>query len=147
MNEQILANIKAIMTNTSLSESFYETVLERLVSFGYNSKEGDAWVICFSMQKIENHIKNYCNIDSVPDGLFNIAVDMVCGDFLFTQKNTGNLELTDLDLDGAISSIKEGDTQVNFGSGSSDEDKLIDLINYLLNNGSGELLCYRKIRW
>lgn len=147
MNEQILANIKAIMTNTSLSELFYETVLERLVSFGYNSKEGDAWVICFSMQKIENHIKNYCNIASVPDGLFNIAVDMVCGDFLLTQKNTGNLELTDLDLDGAISSIKEGDTQVNFGSGSSDEDKLIDLINYLLNNRSGELLCYRKIRW
>lgn len=147
MNEQILANIKAIMTNTSLSELFYETVLERLVSFGYNSKEGDAWVICFSMQKIENHIKNYCNIASVPDCLFNIAVDMVCGDFLLTQKNTGNLELTDLDLDGAISSIKEGDTQVNFGSGSSDEDKLIDLINYLLNNRSGELLCYRKIRW
>lgn len=147
MNEQILANIKAIMTNTSLSELFYETVLERLVSFGYNSKEGDAWVICFSMQKIENYIKNYCNVASVPDGLFNIAVDMVCGDFLFTQKNTGNLELTDLDLDGAISSIKEGDTQVNFNGDESDSDKVDSLLNYFLNSGKGELVCYRKIRW
>lgn len=147
MNDKILADIKAIMTNTSLSESFYEAVLNRLVSFGYILKEDDAWVICFATQKVENHIKNYCNITSVPDGLFNVAVDMVCGEFLFTKKQTGKLELSDLDLDGAIMSIKEGDVQVNFGSGTSDDEKFSVLLNYLMHNGDGDLICYRKIRW
>ena len=147
MNDKILADTKAIMTNTSLSESFYEAVLKRLVSFGCTLREDDAWVICFAMQKVENHIKNYCNITSVPDGLFNVAVDVVCGEFLFTKKQTGQLDIGDLDLDDAITSIKEGDTQVNFGSGTSDDEKFSVLLNYLQHNGDGDLICYRKIRW
>ncbi|MBQ4541841.1 MAG: hypothetical protein IJA23_03200 [Clostridia bacterium] len=134
------------MTKTSLSESFYEAVLKRLVSFGYTLKEDDSWLICFAMQKVENHIKNSCNTTDVPDGLFNVAVDMVCGEFLFTKKQTGQLEIADLDFDGAFTSIKEGDTQVNFG-GSSDEEKFDQMVNYLLHHGEGDFVCYRKIRW
>ena len=147
MNDKILADIKAIMTNTSLSESFYEAVLNRLVSFGYTLKEDDAWVICFAMQKVENHIKNYCNLNSVPDGLFNVAVDMVCGEFLLTGKQCGQIQVGDLDFDCVVTSIKEGDTQVNFGSGTSDDEKFSVLLNYLMHNGDGDLICYRKIRW
>lgn len=143
---KVLANIPTVMTNTSLSESFYEAVLKRLVSFGYTLKEDDSWLICFAMQKVENHIKNSCNTTDVPDGLFNVAVDMVCGEFLFTKKQTGQLEIADLDFDGAFTSIKEGDTQVNFG-GSSDEEKFDQMINYLLHYGEGDFVCYRKIRW
>jgi hypothetical protein len=144
MNEKILADI---LTNTSLSESFVEAVLKRLVSFGYDLKEDDGWVICFAMQKVENHIKNSCNTTSIPDGLFSVAVDMVCGEFLFSLKQTGKLELTDLDLNGAITSIKEGDIQVNFGNGTSDEEKFNSLLNYLLHNGEGDFVCYRKLKW
>ena len=147
MIQKVLANILAIMTNTSLSEPFYEAVLKRLVSFGYNLKEDDGWVICFAMQKVENHIKNSCNTTSVPDGLLNAAIDMVCGEFLFSKKQTGNLEIADLDLDGAITSIKEGDIQVNFGNGSSDEDKFNSFLNHLLHNGEGDFVCYRKFKW
>lgn len=143
---KVLANILTVMTKTSLSESFYEAVLKRLVSFGYTLKEDDSWLICFAMQKVENHIKNSCNTTDVPDGLFNVAVDMVCGEFLFTKKQTGQLEIADLDFDGAFTSIKEGDTQVNFG-GSSDEEKFDQMLNYLLHHGEGDFVCYRKIRW
>ena len=97
MNEliqKVLANILTIMTKTSLSAPFYEAVLKRLVSLGYNLKTDDGWMICFALQKVENHIKNSCNTTSVPDGLFNVAVDMVCGEFIFTKKQTGKLELT-----------------------------------------------------
>lgn len=144
--KKVLANILTVMTKTSLSESFYEAVLKRLVSFGYTLKEDDSWLICFAMQKVENHIKNSCNTTDVPDGLFNVAVDMVCGEFLFTKKQTGRLEIADLDFDGAFTSIKEGDTQVNFG-GSSDEEKFDQMVNYLLHHGEGDFVCYRKIRW
>jgi len=146
MMNKVLANILTVMTKTSLSESFYEAVLKRLVSFGYTLKEDDSWLICFAMQKVENHIKNSCNTTDVPDGLFNVAVDMVCGEFLFTKKQTGQLEIADLDFDGAFTSIKEGDTQVNFG-GSSDEEKFDQMVNYLLHHGEGDFVCYRKIRW
>ncbi|MCZ9313162.1 MAG: hypothetical protein O0V67_07270 [Methanocorpusculum sp.] len=148
MNEKLLASILTIMTNidTSLSESFYDAVLKRLVSLGYSLKEDDGWALCFAMQKVENHIKNSCNTTSIPDGLFNVAVDMVCGEFLFAKKQTGQLELGDLDLTGAITSIKEGDTQVNFG-GSSDESNFNQMLDYLMHHGEGDFVCYRKIRW
>ena len=145
--EEILANILNIMVNTSLSESFYESVLKRLVSFGYNLEEDDAWVICFTMQKVENHIKNSCNTTSVPDGLFNVAVDMVCGEFLFAKKQIGKLTFENLDLDGAIESIKEGDVTIQFANGMSDEEKFNLFLNYLIHNGEGDFVCYRKLQW
>ena len=145
--KNILADISNIITNSSLSESFMESVLKRLNSFGYIPKADDGWGICFASQKVENHIKNSCNTTSVPDGLLNVAVDMVCGEFLFTKKQTGKLKLNDLDLDGAITSIHEGDVTVQFASGSSDEDKFDLLVNYLLHNGEGDFVCYRKLRW
>ena len=135
------------MTNTSLTEPFYEAVLKRLVSFGYELKDDDGWVLCFAMQKVENRIKNSCNTTSIPDGLFYIAVDMVCGEFLFTKKQTGQLEITKLDFSGAIKQISEGDTSVTFADGTSDEDKFNRMINYLMTNGEGDFVCYRKLKW
>lgn len=145
--QKILASILPIIKSTSLSESFCLAVLKRLVSFGYYPKEEDSWAVCFAMQKVENHIKSSCNVTSVPDGLFNVSVDMVCGEFLFAKKQTGTLELDDLDLNGAITSIKEGDIQVNFGNGSSDVEKFNELLSYLMHHGEGEFVCYRKLSW
>lgn len=147
MTKIILADILTIMTNTSLTESFYEAVLKRLISLGYVPKEYDAWMLCFSIQKVENHIKNSCNTTSIPDGLFNVAVDMVCGEFLFAKKQTGTLELDEIDLTGAIKSIFEGDTTVQFVEGSSDEERFNSLLNYLLHKGDGDFVCYRKLKW
>lgn len=147
MIQTVLANILTIMQNTSLSESFIEAVLKRLVSFGYNLEKDDSWMICFAMQKVENHIKNACNTTDVPNGLFNVAVDMTCGEFLFSKKQTGKLELTDLDLDGAITQIHEGDVTVQFASGSSNEDKFNSFLNHLMRNREGDFVCYRKLKW
>ena len=147
MIQKVLANILTIMASTSLSESFFEAVLKRLVSFGYQLKEDDGWAICFATHKVENHIKNSCNTTSVPDGLFSVAVDMICGEFLFTLKQTGRLELADLDLDGIMTEIHEGDTTVKFANGSSDEDKFNSFLNYMLHTEEGDLVCYRKLKW
>ena len=59
-----------------------EMVKERLKSFGYELQEGDEFALTFSIQKVENTIKNDCNTPSIPDGLVNIAVDMAVGEFL-----------------------------------------------------------------
>lgn len=124
-----------------------DTVKERLKSFGYEVKESDKFSLIFCVDKVRNTIKNDTNQSEVPEGLEHIAVDRVCGEFLFTKKQTGQLNIGELDLDGAVTSIKEGDTQINFDAGSSDESRFNQLVNYLMNQGEGDLICFRKIRW
>ena len=104
-------------------------------------------MIGFSVQKVENTIKNECNVTSVPDGLYNISIDMICGEVLFSKKQTGQLE--GFNLETALKSVQAGDTTVTYAIESSmtPEQRLNNLISYLLNYGKGEFACYRKIKW
>lgn len=147
MIKKVLSNILSNITDTGLSEPFCEMVLKRLVSFGYFLKEDDSWELSFLMVKVENQIKNSCNTTSIPEGLFHVATDMICGEFLMNRKNSGRLELSDLDLDGAITSISEGDVSISFDTNSTDEIKFDQLINYLMTKGKGELVCFRRLKW
>ena len=144
--DEILQAIKNTMIHSSFTEPFFNAVLQRLISLGYKIKENDDWILCFAMQNVENHIKNSCNVTSVPEGLFQIAVDRVCGEFLFTKKQTGQLDIGTLDLTGAITSISEGDTSVQFG-GESDEDKFNQLLDTFMHKGEGDFICYRRLKW
>ena len=121
-------------------------VKKRLESFGYEFKDVDIYIMNHIINKVENYIKTSCNISEIPNGLIYVAVDMACGEFLLEKKQIGQLEIGDLDLTCAISSIKEGDVQLNY-NGESDADKLDKLLYYLINGGRGELVCYRKILW
>ena len=56
--------------------------LLHIKSFGYVLKDGDEVILTFSIQKVENTIKNDCNVSSIPGGLENIAIDMAAGEFL-----------------------------------------------------------------
>jgi hypothetical protein len=145
--DEILQAIRNTMLNSSLKEPFFNAVLQRLISLGYKLEENDDWILCFAMQNTENHIKNSCNVTNIPDGLFNIAVDRVCGEFLFAKKQTGQLTIDGLNLDGAIASISEGDTSVSFVAGATDDDRFNQLVNYLMTKGDGDFVCYRKLKW
>ena len=125
-----------------------EDVKQRLSSFGYEVIEDDTWVLEFIIQKVENYIKSNCNIDAIPEGLHQIAVDMSVGEFLLGKKSTG--QLTGIDLEAAIKQIQEGDTSVTFaiGDGSkTPEERLDNLISHLLNYGKGSFASYRCIQW
>ena len=125
-----------------------EDVKQRLSSFGYEVIEDDTWVLEFIIQKVENYIKSNCNIDAIPEGLHQIAVDMSVGEFLLGKKSTG--QLTGFDMEAAIKQIQEGDTSVTFaiGDGSkTPEERLDNLISHLLNYGKGSFASYRCIKW
>ena len=127
-----------------------EKVKERLQSFGYTLKDGDEVILNFSIQKVENTIKNDCNVSSIPDGLVNIAVDMAIGEFLTAKKTFSPNDIAGLDLDFAVKQIQTGDTNTVFaiGEGSlTPEQRLSAFISYLLTYGRDEFSCYRKIRW
>ena len=127
-----------------------ERVKERLQSLGYTVKDSDDIAINFAMQKVENTIKNDCNISAIPDGLMNIAIDMAVGEFLMSKKTFAPNDLLNFNLDAAIKQIQEGDTNISFavGEGSkTDEQRLDGFIDYLLNYGRDEFITYRRFRW
>lgn len=125
-----------------------EDVKERLASFDYQVTEADSWMLTFLIQKVENHIKNICNVSTIPEELLNIAIDMVVGEFLLNKKSIGSLK--GFDLEAAIKQIQEGDTSITYAIGDGDltpEKRLDLLIDYLMNRGKNELLSYRCIKW
>lgn len=127
-----------------------DMVKERLQSFGYEIQDGDEIILNFSIQKVENTIKNDCNVSSVPDGLVNIAVDMAIGEFLTAKKTFSPDSIAGLDLDMAVKQIQTGDTNTVFATGEGSltaEQRLNAFLNYLLTYGRDEFSCYRKIRW
>lgn len=127
-----------------------EQVKERLESFGYDLKDGDEAALAFSIQKVENTIKNDCNVSEIPKGLKSIAVDMAVGEFLTAKKTFSPEDIAGLDLDLAVKQIQEGDTNTVFATGEGNmtpEQRLNNLLNYLLAHGKDEFSCYRRLRW
>ena len=125
-----------------------ELVLKRLDSYGYEAKESDAFVIGYSVQKVENNIKNDCNIGDLPERLTNVVVDMACGEILDTLYRTGGLDVGSIALDGAIASVSLGDATVSFDNTATDNSGTFTaLINNLKESGRGELVCYRTVKW
>lgn len=149
MNENlqtVVNSVIAILKDTNLT-TMVEAVVQRLVSFGYDVTCDDDWMIAFTMQKVKNHILNEINHSAIPEGLMEVFVDMVCGEFLMVKHQTGKLDLDSLDLDGMIQSVSEGDTSVSFSAEGSDESKLNSLLTWLIHGKGSDLLCYRKMRW
>lgn len=127
-----------------------ERVKERLQSLGYTVKDSDDIAINFAMQKVENTIKNDCNVSAIPDGLMHVVINMVVGEFLMSKKTFAPNDLLNFNLDAAIKQIQEGDTNISFavGEGSkTDEQRLDSFIDYLLNYGRDEFITYRRFRW
>lgn len=122
----------------------YTEVKDRLKALGYEVVDGDQCSIDFAMQKVEWTIQNACNVSAIPDGLHNIAVDMACGEFLSVKKGHG--QLPEFDVESAIKSIKEGDTQITYAVG--DMANPVDwLLNYLMNYGKPQFITYRRLAW
>ena len=146
MDDKTISTLTEAITNVYES-GLTELVLKRLDSFGCVLAEDDAFIIGFSVQTVEQTIRNECNVAEIPEGLICIAVDMVCGEVLSMKHRSGQLELAALELDGAIASVNVGGASVSFDNNSSDESKLNALILALRNVGRGEFACYRKISW
>lgn len=125
--------------------SLLEDVKARLNNLGFETSEADDATLAFLISKISQTVKNECNVEEVPEELKYRLIDWVCGEFLQAQFDLGKIDLEGLDLSG-ITSIKEGDTTVSYGTGTSGATQFYDLINTLLS-GKVEILCFRKLRW
>ena len=125
-------------------------VTARLASLGYTVVQADAWVLSFIIDKVENHIKSSCNIDSIPTALHEVAVDMVVGNFLLEKKAVDADSLAGIDLDAVVKQIQEGDTSVTYaiGEGSKTPEQRLDaVISWLMTYGEKDFVTYRCITW
>ena len=150
ISERLEVLIQTIQNISSLGASFVYDVGKLLESFGYELQDGDDWLLGFCIQKVENSIKNECNVSSVPCGLKKVASQMVVGEFLFAKKGIGQLQGLEIDIDAAVKQIQEGDTNVTFafGNGSMTPEQRLDmLIAYLMRNGKSQFVHYRRLRW
>lgn len=123
---------------------------ERLESFGCVLNVGDEALITFSVQKVENTIKNDCNVLFVPKGLINVAVNITVGEFLMAKKTFSPGDIAGLNLDFAVKQIQAGDTNTVFATGEASmtlEQRLNNLIIHLLTHGRDEFSNYTKLRW
>ena len=122
-----------------------EKIKARLLQLGYEVKDEDELSLSFLISKVENHIKNFCNVKQVPTEAEEILIDMVCGEFLFGLNQRGKLSDT-YNIEKAIKSVKIGDTDITYSDGASKADKIGVLIAYLLGKGD-DLVCFRRLRW
>ena len=121
-----------------------DKVKERLKALGYKEESEADVSLTFLIAKIESHIKNYCNIEEIPEGLEHIAVDRVVGEFLANMKAAGKLE--GFNAEQAVKQISEGDTSVTFAVG--DATSAIDaLISHMTDTGEPDLIKYRRFAW
>lgn len=140
-----------------------EQVVDRMGQFGYKVSETEHPAIEFEMEYILDYVVNYCNFtsrDAIPEILDRRIIDRICSEYFMKQRNSNNLDMSDsaggsatVDV-GAIKSIKEGDTQIQFetGSGASGSaetpatrfDKFID---YMYKGFDKWISPYRRLKW
>lgn len=125
-------------------------VKARLEGLGYAVSESDGAALDFCRRRAENGIRNFCNIPAgckIPSELEEIVVDRICGEFLFSKRNSGQADMSEINFSAAVKQIVEGDVSVSFAEGSSDGERLDALINRLMSSGERELVRFRRIRW
>lgn len=123
-------------------------VKQRINSFGIELDPSDDMTLAFVIDKVTNHVKNQTNLNEVPPGLHEIAVDMAVGDFLFTKKSMGLLAMDSLNFELIEKRIQDGDTTVDYAidANNTPEAKFEHLLMSLKHN-EADFLRYRVLLW
>lgn len=93
-------------------------------------------ILEFVIADVEETIKNYCHVDSVPEGLVNTGYRMAMD--LYRNENIGS----EAGAVGSVSSITEGDASTSFRQYVDDNFK-----DTVLKNYKSSLNRYRKVAW
>ncbi len=120
-------------------------VIERLRGFGYDAIDTDMLLLDYLCQKVRQDILNYCNIPELPKELHYRYIDAVVSEFLSMKLLNGGLPNIQ-EIAQAINSIKEGDTQINYGNSAEYEKAMFSALNNLQLKES-ELNKFRCLSW
>ncbi|MBG9548343.1 head-tail connector protein [Cytobacillus firmus] len=91
------------------------------------------------IEEVAQSILNYCNISEVPEALRFVHANMVV-DFIKIQNRSNDSEGQQ-----AVTSIKEGDVTVQFGSVKKESGEQV--MENILFDYKDQLKRFRKLRW
>jgi hypothetical protein len=117
-----------------------EQIITRLCTLGYAATENDNPLIDYLIDSVYQSVLNETNCDEMPEGLKFVAIDMVCGQML-----TSKLANNQIDVEQAVTSIREGDTSVSYADGGDPKEFLKTYYSNLIHNK--QLYKYRKLVW
>lgn len=125
-----------------------DMVVKRLGQLGHVVSDAELETVEFELEKILNYVKNFCNITEIPEILDPRIIDRVCCEFLFYQKNSGQLE--GFDYDAVIKELKEGDTTVKYATGAdgdTPESRFDKFLNKMERGFDKWITPHRRLRW
>lgn len=108
----------------------------------------DGFLLEYAIQHITNYMNNQTNLTAIPEELFTTAVNMVVGEFLWSKKSMGQLDIETLNFDAPVKQVQDGDTNVVYAVESKDstEAKFTAFINQL-RMPDISFAKYRVFRW
>lgn len=120
-------NVKDLLQNFTsvMIDSTYDAIIQYL----YNNEQ--------------QHILNDCNLTELPKELEYIVEERTAGRFIQIHKNV----LLSSDELNVVTKIKEGDTEVSFGTNTSAESRLDTIVTSWLSNRERDIACCRKLKW
>lgn len=128
-----------------------DTVKRRLSSWGFGLEPQDDISLEFIAEKTRQFILDDCNISSLPLELHPVWSDRILGEFLRAKRAVCPSFFEDIDMDSALKSIREGDTELRFavseGEYLSPEQRLDLAIEALSLSGKAQLCRYRRMAW
>ena len=123
-----------------------QEIKERLGSFGYPVTESDDKSIEFQINKVEQYIKHWCNIDEVPECLKYVVIERVCGEFLLEKASFNQLD--ESLVSSLVKTTKIGDTEIQYQVGATTPlDVLRSQCKNMTSYGKSELITHRRFSW
>ncbi len=123
-----------------------EEIKNRLTTLGYSATNADDKSIKFQIEKVEQYILHWCNIDEVPDCLKYVVIERVCGEFLLEKASFNQLDETL--VESLVKSTKIGDTEINYQVGATTPlDILRSQCKNMTSYGKSELISHRRFPW
>ena len=145
---QIEQYVQDLEDVSGMGAAFLRDVFMLIQAIGYTIVDADEWLVGFCVQKVEQEIKNACNVQSVPDGLTKCATGLVVADFLTLKRANGNLDIESLNFDPVLKSIQEGDTQINYATETvSSGEQRLNLFLAACYHGREQFIGYRRLIW
>lgn len=121
-------------------------IKDRLTSLGYTVTDADDKSIKFQLNKVEQYIKHWCNIDEVPECLNYVVIERVCGEFLLEKASFNQLD--ESLVESLVKTTKIGDTEIQYQVGATTPlDILRSQCKNMTSYGKSELISHRRFPW
>lgn len=108
-------------------------IISRLQKLGFDNDKHNISDLSFYADLVYDVIRNNLCRPSIPQELWRVYIDMVCGEFLYDKYMNGDLDdLFNPDIQrGDVSSVRLGDMTVNLTTVGTDRDIFLDRVNRL----------------